>query len=392
MKWSKPTDLRIQVQKLWENGKILRSVIEGTALFPKRLILKKPSSRDLPVYFDEVRHWIGTLKRCSFLRIEMQEIQHRVIGTNLVPQAVWVDRLEDALHWIGKQEEMDLFVDLLTLTRSRQPKLIEWIQQAPLKALSLANEWTKLLDIVDWLQVNPNPQIYLRQVDLPDIDTKFIEKHRSVLSKLLDLSLPAHSIFQDYNPNHQFSQRYGFLEKPLRIRFRILDDNIPFSLGANQDITVPKSIFAALDHQIQFQKVFIVENEITYLSFPKMKQSLLIFGSGYGFDTISNIVWLSQVPIFYWGDLDTHGFAILNQLRSHYPQVQSFLMDQATLLAHQTSWGKEGQQSLHDLSYLTKDEEQMFNDLRHNRFAPKVRLEQELVGFQWVLDTLKKYE
>ncbi|NOR71388.1 MAG: hypothetical protein GQ532_17115, partial [Methylomarinum sp.] len=33
----------------------------------------------------------------------------------------------------------------------------------------------------------------------------------------------------------------------------------------------------------------------------------------------------------YWGDLDTHGFAILSRLRHYYPQVKSILMDEKTL-------------------------------------------------------------
>jgi uncharacterized protein YPO0396 len=32
------------------------------------------------------------------------------------------------------------------------------------------------------------------------------------------------------------------------------------------------------------------------------------------------------------GELDTHGFAILHQLRQHFPQTESLLMDQATLM------------------------------------------------------------
>lgn len=42
-----------------------------------------------------------------------------------------------------------------------------------------------------------------------------------------------------------------------------------------------------------------------------------------------------------WGDIDTHGFAILDRLRRHFPQVRSMLMDRATLLAHEGQWVTE---------------------------------------------------
>lgn len=38
--------------------------------------------------------------------------------------------------------------------------------------------------------------------------------------------------------------------------------------------------------------------------------------------------------VHYWGDLDTHGSAILDRLRAWLPQTRSFLMDRETLLDH----------------------------------------------------------
>lgn len=37
--------------------------------------------------------------------------------------------------------------------------------------------------------------------------------------------------------------------------------------------------------------------------------------------------WLADCTLWYWGDLDTQGFAILSQLRGYWPQTRSFLMD-----------------------------------------------------------------
>jgi hypothetical protein len=36
--------------------------------------------------------------------------------------------------------------------------------------------------------------------------------------------------------------------------------------------------------------------------------------------------------VLYWGDLDTHGFAILDELRAHCPHAESLLMNRATFL------------------------------------------------------------
>ena len=114
----------------------------------------------------------------------------------------------------------------------------------------------------------------------------------------------------------------------------------------------------------------------------------MIFGAGYGWDALATAQWLARCGIHYWGDIDTHGFAILDQLRGRFEHVSSFLMDRDTLLAHETQWGEEPDQVLHDLPRLTADERALFDDLRDNRIRGKLRLEQERVGYQWVTRAL----
>jgi hypothetical protein len=97
--------------------------------------------------------------------------------------------------------------------------------------------------------------------------------------------------------------------------------------------------FARLDPGVS--RVFITENEINFLAFPPVRDSLIIFGAGYGFEMLAQARWLSRCRIHYWGDIDTHGFAILDQLRAHFEHVDSFLMDRATLLAFRSLWGEE---------------------------------------------------
>jgi hypothetical protein len=131
-------------------------------------------------------------------------------------------------------------------------------------------------------------------------------------------------------------------------------------------------------------RVFITENEINFLTFPRTEDSLVLFGGGYGFEKLRGIEWLAQCSIHYWGDIDTHGFAILDQLRELLGGVQSFLMDRQTLLRFESQWGTEERQALQELTHLTLEEQSLYDDLRFNRIRPNLRLEQERIGFQWV--------
>ena len=98
---------------------------------------------------------------------------------------------------------------------------------------------------------------------------------------------------------------------------------------------------------------------------------------------------LQELPIHYWGDIDTHGFAMLDQVRSYFPQTQSLLMDRATLLAHEILWGCEARPTRAVLPHLNVEESALYEDLRLDRIAPSLRLEQERIGYDYVQATLR---
>jgi hypothetical protein len=391
MTWTTPADLRAQVQKLWDKGLILASLAGGETVFPRRLTLKGPSSSELTDRFDQVRSWIADLRRGSHYRVVMREVRHRVLGANQIPDEIWVDTLDDALALIGKRRDAERFAQVVATTRNRRPAVLPWLVKYPLKALELADRWPMLLDIVDWIEAHPRPGVYLRQIDIPGIHTKFIETHRSVLSELLDLTLPPDAFDADAVGLGQFCRRYGFRDKPVRIRFRILDPELALLPGtADQDITLDHDTFALLDAKVD--RVFITENETNFLAFPNLPRSMVVFGAGYGFDRLAQASWLHRCAIHYWGDIDTHGFAILDQLRAHLPHAESFLMDRETLMAHPSQWVTEPQPVRRDLPRLTHEEQALYDDLRDNRIRPSLRLEQERIGFGWIeaaLDRLR---
>ena len=112
--------------------------------------------------------------------------------------------------------------------------------------------------------------------------------------------------------------------------------------------------------------------------------SITIFGLGYGVELLSDIAWLQDRAIYYWGDIDTHGFAMLDRLRKSYPQTQAFLMDRSTLLAHRPLWGTEPSPYKGDLTRLRDEERALYDDLHSDRLGHGVRLEQERIRFGWL--------
>jgi hypothetical protein len=95
---------------------------------------------------------------------------------------------------------------------------------------------------------------------------------------------------------------------------------------------------------------------------------------------LSGLTWLHDCSTLYWGDIDTHGFGILNRARSHFPNLRSVLMDQDTLFAYRGLWVEEGAQSSETvLPLLTPAEREVFDGLRTNTWGHRIRLEQERI-------------
>ncbi len=383
MTWTSPKELKAQLVRLWERGELLRDVVTDNTRFPLRLTLKSPGSTDITDRFGEVRAWAAELAATNSIRLEWQEVRHRVQGAQKLPSSAWVETLDDALAWVGKRREWDRFSDIVIATRETHSSLLPWLERRPLQALELFAEWSRLLNIVTWLIEHPRPGIYLRQVDLPGVHSKFIEAHRSILAELFDLALSEEVVESNNRGVNKFAARYGFLEKPARIRFRVLDPSIYAVPGpVCPDVTLDAESFSGMD--LAVRRIFITENETNFLAFPQVRDAIVIFGAGYGWDALARSHWLNNCSIHYWGDIDTHGFGILNQLRAYFSHVDSFLMDRETLAAHASVWGSEDKSLLIDLHRLTPEENALYNDLRDNRIRARLRLEQEHIGFHWL--------
>lgn len=404
--WTSEADLRAQVERLWARGLLGQSLIRsarsswpdlaadgehetGAAAplaFPLRLKLRRPTSSALSDRFDDVRSWIAALGRSPHVRIVNRQINHRVLGVNLVPAEAWVDSLDDALALINRTADGAALAEMADVAVHRRPSLMAWLERRPLMALANRDSWSRLLDFIDWLEANPEPHCYLRQVDVTGIDSKFIEDHRSVLIQLLDEAVPAAIADAEAKGLKGFESRYGFRTKPNLVRFRILDRSArlaglptPGAGAAVADISLDAATFAHLE--VGVGTVFIVENEITFLAFPEAADAMVIFGSGFGTERLAEASWLGKRRVRYWGDIDTHGFAILDELRRRFLTVESFLMDRHTLDAHTGFWDTEPKQETRELPRLTPSEAIVYDDLRSNRLGPGVRLEQERVGY-----------
>jgi hypothetical protein len=392
--WSTPADIRSQVQRLWDDGRLLSARLNGEALFPLELRLRQPGIAALGEQFDAARRWIRTLEEGSRdatghgYRIVWRDVNHRQLGRNSVPEKVVLPSESDALHLIGREAEARRFDQLAAATLRCFPQLKSWLARRALTVLEHHAAWGRILAILQWFAAHPRARLYLRQLDIEGVDSKFIETRKGLLAEMLDQILPVESVLTTATGVRQFEARYGLLSKPALIRFRILDSTL--HVAGLTDISVPVAQFAQLD--LDVRRVFITENEVNGLAFPNAPSSMVVFGGGYGIDRLAEITWLCDKEIVYWGDIDTHGFAILDRLRANLPHARSMLMDADTLHAHRLLWGSEEKDKRFtgQLTRLSSAELGLFQELRDDVHGERIRMEQERLGFGWVSEAVGK--
>lgn len=390
-RWTKPADIKARLMTRWERGTFLSNSVESQALFPFRIPIRGPASGEISADFSAVREWITNWRAQSGVPCEWKAFTHRLFGANELPNAAVFPDAKSVVRLLGVSREWEAFHKIVENTRSAFPELLPWLALRPMQALELASDWELLLAVITWVREHPRSNFFIRQIDIPGVHTKFVELHRGTLGELLDLVLLREIIDADARGSLCFNRRYGFQDKPERIRIRFLDpsctvEHTRFGL----DITLNASAFANLAPSIT--RVFITENEINFLTFPEYPKSLVIFGAGYGWSALDGVNWLNCCEVHYWGDIDTHGFAILDQLRSHVPHAQSFLMDLDTFVAFGHLCSSEPNPLRRDLNRLNPEEQTVYDTLRNQADRKAPRLEQERIPFSTVQAALRKLD
>jgi len=388
-RWSTPADIKATLLRRWERGDLLTASLSGADIFPIRLPICAPSSREFASDFSSVRDWITTWRKQTTIPCEWKASSHRIFGSNEKPAAAVFNEVDTVVALLGVRHAWKTFEAISEQTRQAFPELLPWLAAHPVRALELSADWSHLLAVIKWIREHPHCGLYLRQMDIPGIHTKFVETHPGVLAELLDLILSPSAINTEARGAANFSRRYGFLVKPERIRFRFLD--LSGAIGYQHlgpDLKLEAPFFARLNPPVS--RVFITENEVNFLAFPNHPKSLIIFGSGYGWSSLNGANWLARCEVYYWGDIDTHGFAILDQLRRDIPHAKSFLMDGDTFQKHRSFCSTEPKPYRGELHRLSPEERTVYNLLRHGSYPDSPRLEQERISFSMIQVVLQK--
>lgn len=368
-----PTEIRKKAESKYLT--YLRTVVEGLSFEPIVIVGNKKPDDDTGRFERELTELIlhSKEKKGYGYSIEYQKVKTRKHGEQDIPVSISFLTESDYLKFIGKEQATVGFRKNLERILSAFPELYEWVCRYPNKVLDNYRIWDGLLRVCTFFKNNPKPQLYIRELPI-QVDTKFIERNKGTIKELLEIII-AESVNTDET---RFETRFNLrFDEPV-VRFRVLDKTMSQTLFSGiDDMSIPISQFR--ETEIPVESVYIVENKMNMLTFPPIQKSIVVWGHGFGVDILKDVAWLKSKKIFYWGDLDAQGFQILSEIRTHFPHVESFLMNRETF--DQYNEGEVGTETnVEKELYLTQEEKELFDFLRNGNY----RLEQEKIPFNYV--------
>lgn len=382
-----PEEIRQQALKWWKP--FLQSYITKEVFFPKQIDrIGKVKPGQITRQFETLQQEMELLYKASknetgagYL-IKTAGRNFRRSGTHDLPDTIEFETAEDYLYFIGKKREWKLFLTNHLLLSEKFPQLNNWLVENSLSLTLPDKDWQGIIEVCQYFLANPRPHLYLRQLPI-SVHTKFIEENSTVLQSLLDFLIADH--VRDLGQKRMAERYFLKHDEPL-VRIRILDEQLYIHRNI-ADISIRLSDFEKTDWACT--NVIITENKMNFLSLPQLPSSIALWsGGGFNVSYLKSAGWLTTKCIYYWGDIDEHGFQILHQLRSYFPHTKSVMMDQATYDHFKEYAGQGKFNPAEQLNHLSKDEAELYTFLKGQ--PRKNRLEQEKISHSYVADQFRK--
>ena len=309
--------------------------------------------------------------------IEWESWKSKKLGIQQWPAAISIDSPEDLLYLTEKQQEFDEFTKTLRFILQQKPVLSKWLAEKPERVLEYKEEWPGLFAVVDFLLINDVSDYYLRNIPVP-VHTKFIETYKTIIWSILSFINPDRFSID----GQSFEQTIGVKPKPFLFTLRWLDRSMA-ETHTNGISVMGLAVEELRQLNWEPHEIWVVENETALYMLPAKAGSLAIWSRGKALSLLNDIPLFINTNLYYWGDLDEDGFAMLNDFRGLYPHVQSRFMDMACVNTHLPYMDIQPRMyRLEQLERLTNKEHEAFDFL----VQKNGRLEQEKIIQVYVKD------
>jgi hypothetical protein len=247
-------------------------------------------------------------------------------------------------------------------------------------ACSLSNvDFDLAITAASWFRQHDAAGLTARQVPIAGLHAKWLDSNTRLVTGLSG------------------RPELGLVKRPSRIQFSYLDRCWLEQGNRRRDsISIDEA-----DHApgYQPQVILVTENKDTALFFPDVEGGIVIEGNGHAVTRLAKIPWIRACPtIVYWGDLDAHGFTILDHLRSTGIPAEAILMDEATLhryAPYASPTYADGsplpQGTPAPTPFLSDHERRLLEQITAPEWAGPRRIEQERIPLQAAHEELTRF-
>ncbi|MFV2056739.1 MAG: Wadjet anti-phage system protein JetD domain-containing protein [Thiohalomonadales bacterium] len=311
-----PEQLAEKLIRQWQHADTRELRLLNPDSWPLRLSIGKPSASALTNELDLVRKHLETWRKVQTGKIEWEKLHYRSTSEAVEIPVAW--QLAKPSEWIEAtrskvvKREFDKLAKIISAVDPMFQSLL--IRQRQLVIEKPVEQVIKACELALLLEPGCANHAPLRALTYPGIDSKFFERNRGLICKLLDIRL------------NGLANEVGLEELLGAINendhwLLVLDldgELLPFKQLRVRDSELIKTPLPA-------SKILIVENERCVHQLPRIQNAVAILGAGLNLSWIS-AAWLDDKQIAYWGDIDTWGLTMLARARQQQPLLKALLM------------------------------------------------------------------
>lgn len=317
-------ELALRLARQWQQAELREQRLLHPASWPLRLPIGKPPARLLNELPATLREHLQDWRAVRVGQVVWAAQNYRGAGEAIEIPLEWC--LDTPSQWVAacnnntvREEYRQLEWLVARIDPRFAPLLIRrralW-RDRPIEEVALACTLA--------LQLAPGcaQGLPLRAIPLPGADSKFLERHRSLMTALLDLL---------YDEQAGAVGLEGFLGAADSAAHWLLV--VPLEQGLLPFRQLRLRAEELNETPLPARRILVVENERCLHQLPELPDTIAILGAGLDLHWL-RAPWLAGRKLAYWGDIDSWGLTMLARAREAQPEVHALLMDEATFTRH----------------------------------------------------------
>lgn len=319
-----PTDLAEKLARQWQQADLReRRLLDGEG-WPLELPIGRPTGRQMAESLAEVRRHVARWREVGVGEVVWQPVRFRAAAEAVELPVTW--RLRTPSEWIAATGDKTIKQEYHRLERlvagSDEHFHRQLVRRRHLHADKPEDEVLRATALA--LQLSPGCAggAPLRTLPFEGIDSKFFERHRRLLTALLD---------ERYDGAAGELGLEAFLGAADESDHWLLIADLDGGLLPFRQLRVRDK--ELLDTPLPGSRLLIVENERCLHQLPELPGTVAILGAGLNLAWLG-APWLADRALAYWGDIDTWGLTMLARARGHQPHLIPLLMDSDAFEQH----------------------------------------------------------